>query len=94
MLSQVGLQITGFDQVEHGEPWHKNMELFKAFTDVSQGVRRSGAAAIDMCHVACGMDASRLCMLIAHDLHWAGQLAVRALVLSNSAQIRPSLRRT
>ena len=30
------------------------MELFKQFTDVSQGVRRSGAAAIDMCHVACG----------------------------------------
>ena len=54
LTSPAGVQITGFDQVEHGEPWHKNMELFKAFTDVSQGVRRSGAAAIDMCHVACG----------------------------------------
>ena len=54
MLRWGRLQITGFDQVEHGEPWHKNMELFKHFTDVSQGVRRSGAAAIDMCHVACG----------------------------------------
>ena len=48
------LQITGFDQVEHNEPWHKNMELFKYFTDISQGVRRSGAAAADMAHVACG----------------------------------------
>lgn len=47
-------QITGFDQVEHGEPWHKNMELFKYFTDISQGVRRSGAAAADMAHVAAG----------------------------------------
>lgn len=49
------LLITGFDQVEHGEPWHKNMELFKHFTDISQGVRRSGAAAADMAHVACGI---------------------------------------
>lgn len=30
------------------------MELFKHFTDISQGVRRSGAAAADMAHVACG----------------------------------------
>ena len=30
------------------------MELFKHFTDKSQGVRRLGAAAIDLCHVACG----------------------------------------
>lgn len=30
------------------------MELFKLFTDRVQGVRRLGAAAIDLCHVACG----------------------------------------
>ena len=30
------------------------MEFFKHFTDVSQGVRRFGAAAVDLCHVALG----------------------------------------
>ena len=30
------------------------MDLFKHFTDITQGVRRLGAAAIDICHVACG----------------------------------------
>lgn len=30
------------------------MELFKHFTDASQGVRRLGAAAVDICHVALG----------------------------------------
>ena len=30
------------------------MELFKKFTDLTQGVRRSGAAAIDLCHTASG----------------------------------------
>lgn len=30
------------------------MELFKELTDVSRGVRRLGAAAIDLCHVALG----------------------------------------
>ncbi|KAK9818478.1 hypothetical protein WJX74_008754 [Apatococcus lobatus] len=52
---QQSLLITGFDQVEHGEPWAKNMDLFKHFTDKSRGVRRSGAAAVDMAHVACGI---------------------------------------
>ena len=32
----------------------KNMKLFKLFTDVTQGVRRSGSAAIDLCHTASG----------------------------------------
>lgn len=30
------------------------LQLFKHYTDVSQGVRRLGSAAIDMCHVASG----------------------------------------
>lgn len=32
------------------------MELFREFTDISRGVRRLGAAAVDMCHVASGRD--------------------------------------
>lgn len=48
------LLCTGFGY-EHDECWAANIELFKHFTDVSQGVRRLGSAAIDMCHVACGM---------------------------------------
>eukprot|EP00892_Ulva_mutabilis_P003387 jgi/Ulvmu1/141/UM001_0145.1 len=48
------LLVTGFGY-DHDEAWAANMELFKHFTDVSQGVRRLGAAAVDMCHVAIGV---------------------------------------
>ena len=30
------------------------MRLFQEFTDITQGVRRLGAAAVDLCHVASG----------------------------------------
>jgi len=45
--------VTGFGY-EHDEAWAANLELFKHFTDVTQGVRRLGAAAVDLCHVALG----------------------------------------
>lgn len=48
------LQVTGFGY-EHDEAWSANMEIFKELTDVSRGVRRLGAAAIDLCHVALGI---------------------------------------
>lgn len=48
------LLVTGFGY-EHDEAWSANMELFKELTDVSRGVRRLGAAAIDLCHVALGI---------------------------------------
>ena len=47
------LLTTGFGY-DHGDLWEKNMVLFKHFTDITQGVRRLGAAAIDICHVADG----------------------------------------
>ena len=47
------LLVTGFGY-EHGGKWSANIELFKQFTDITLGVRRLGAAAIDMCHVASG----------------------------------------
>jgi len=47
------LLVTGFGY-EHGNNWNTNMDLFKSFTDKTQGVRRLGAAAVDICHVACG----------------------------------------
>lgn len=47
------LLITGFGY-EHDEAWLANIGLFQHFTDVTQGVRRLGSAAIDMCHVASG----------------------------------------
>jgi myo-inositol-1(or 4)-monophosphatase len=47
------LLVTGFGY-QHGEKWTANMELFKQLTDKTQGVRRLGAAAIDLCHVAIG----------------------------------------
>ena len=48
------LLVTGFGY-EHLENWERNMKLFKHFTDITQGVRRLGAAAIDICHVASGL---------------------------------------
>ncbi|KAK1439391.1 hypothetical protein QVD17_05209 [Tagetes erecta] len=48
------LLVTGFGY-EHDDPWATNMNLFKEFTDISRGVRRLGAAAVDMCHVALGI---------------------------------------
>ncbi|KAF5943895.1 hypothetical protein HYC85_017972 [Camellia sinensis] len=48
------LLVTGFGY-EHDDAWSTNIELFKEFTDASQGVRRLGAAAVDMCHVALGI---------------------------------------
>lgn len=51
--------MTGFGY-EHDEAWSANMELFKELTNVSRGVRRLGAAAIDLCHVALGTQLSHL----------------------------------
>ncbi|XP_077244531.1 myo-inositol monophosphatase like 1 [Tasmannia lanceolata] len=48
------LLVTGFGY-EHDDAWATNINLFKDFTDVSRGVRRLGAAAVDMCHVALGI---------------------------------------
>ncbi|KAE8656198.1 Phosphatase IMPL1 [Hibiscus syriacus] len=48
------LFVTGFGY-EHDDAWITNIELFKEFTDISRGVRRVGAAAVDMCHVALGV---------------------------------------
>ena len=47
------LLVTGFGY-QHGELWERNMVLFKRFTDLCQGVRRLGAAAVDLCHIASG----------------------------------------
>jgi len=47
------LLVTGFGY-DHGDIWETNMHLFKHFTDITQGVRRLGAASVDLCHVASG----------------------------------------
>jgi len=47
------LLATGFPY-DHGERWKANMRLFEFFTDETQGVRRLGAASVDLCHLACG----------------------------------------
>ena len=52
-LLENSLLVTGFGY-EHGERWERNMRLYKHFTDTTQGVRRLGAAAVDLCHVASG----------------------------------------
>ncbi|CAH9086890.1 unnamed protein product [Cuscuta europaea] len=48
------LLVTGFGY-DHDGSWAANMELFKGFTGTSRGVRRLGAAAVDLCHVALGI---------------------------------------
>ena len=56
MAGQSGVllaQVTGFGY-DHDEAWAANVELFKQFTDASRGVRRLGAAAVDLCHTALG----------------------------------------
>jgi len=52
-IIEESLLVTGFGY-NHDELWNKNMKLFKHFTDITQGVRRLGAAAVDLCHVASG----------------------------------------
>ena len=52
-LLENSLLVTGFGY-DHGENWNKNMLLFERFTDKTQGVRRLGAAAVDLCYVAIG----------------------------------------
>lgn len=47
------LLATGFPYI-HDELWASNFNYLKTFTDVTQGVRRAGAAAIDLAHVARG----------------------------------------
>ncbi|KAG7672711.1 hypothetical protein Ndes2526B_g08758 [Nannochloris sp. 'desiccata'] len=51
---QKSLVVTGFGY-DHDEAWEANLKLFREFTDITQGVRRLGSAAIDMCHVATGI---------------------------------------
>ncbi|KAF6135170.1 hypothetical protein GIB67_035241 [Kingdonia uniflora] len=53
-LVERSLLVTGFGY-EHDDAWLTNIGLFKEFTDISRGVRRLGAAAVDMCHVALGI---------------------------------------
>lgn len=55
------MQVTGFGY-DHDEVWAANIELFKDFTDLSRGVRRLGAAAVDLCHVGLGALVILLCL--------------------------------
>ena len=48
------LLVTGFGY-DHDAAWEANLKLFRHYTDISQGVRRLGAASVDMCHVALGV---------------------------------------
>jgi myo-inositol-1(or 4)-monophosphatase len=50
---QRSLLVTGFPYVIRTSP-HDNLDNFARFSRLSQGVRRLGSAAIDLCYVACG----------------------------------------
>jgi myo-inositol-1(or 4)-monophosphatase len=47
------LLVTGFP-VKKREEAERNIRVFREFTMRSQGVRRFGSAALDLCYVACG----------------------------------------
>lgn len=47
------LLVTGFPYDVQTSP-DNNLEEFRRFTLVAQGVRRTGSAALDLCYVACG----------------------------------------
>jgi len=47
------LLVTGFPY-ELSDIFYQNMELFQKFYEQSQGIRRVGSAAIDLCYTACG----------------------------------------
>lgn len=49
-----GLLGTGFPYDRTSPRYKKNMELFDAFYSASQGIRRFGSAALDLCFVAAG----------------------------------------
>lgn len=47
------LLATGFPY-DLGDRWHRSMDYFKLFYYQTHGVRRDGAAALDLCYVAAG----------------------------------------
>lgn len=49
------LLATGFSYTHTEAPRLGNMALFEGFSRQCQGIRRSGSAAIDLCHVAMGV---------------------------------------
>lgn len=48
------LLVTGFPYDRQGQDFDRNMRYFSELTRNSQGVRRLGSAALDVCYVACG----------------------------------------
>lgn len=51
---QKGLFATGFSYDRNSIQFKKNMELFEHFYKMSNGIRRLGSAALDLCFVAAG----------------------------------------
>ena len=54
-LPQRSLLATGFSYIHADTPRLLNMATFEVFSREVQGIRRSGSAAIDLCHVAMGV---------------------------------------
>lgn len=48
------LLVTGFPYERQSADFMRGMRLFGHMTTITQGVRRLGSAALDMCYVACG----------------------------------------
>jgi myo-inositol-1(or 4)-monophosphatase len=52
------LMVTGFPYDRHSDDYFRALRLFGHITSITQGVRRFGSAALDLCYMACGrMDA-------------------------------------
>jgi len=48
------IMVTGFPYDRHSEDYFRALRLFGHITSITQGVRRLGSAALDMCYVAAG----------------------------------------
>jgi myo-inositol-1(or 4)-monophosphatase len=48
------LLVSGFPYERQSAAYQRALRLFNHMTTISQGVRRLGSAALDMCYVACG----------------------------------------
>jgi Archaeal fructose-1,6-bisphosphatase and related enzymes of inositol monophosphatase family len=48
------LMVTGFPYDRHSEEYFRAQRLFSHITSITQGVRRLGSAALDLCYVAAG----------------------------------------
>ncbi|NMC86155.1 MAG: inositol monophosphatase [Anaerolineaceae bacterium] len=73
------LMVTGFPYDRQSEDYFRSLRLFGHITSITQGVRRLGSAALDLCYVAAG----RMDAYFEHSIHpW--DIAAAALIVQEA----------